>query len=243
VPWYRLIDPPEDHEDEATSYLEALERAATPRPETLLELGAGAGHNALYLKKRFRCTLTDISEGMQALSRETNPECEHVLGDMRTLRLGREFDTLFVHDAVMYMTNEADLEAVAKTAFVHTRPGGAALFAPDHVRENFRVSTSHGGEDGEHRSLRYLEWTWDPNPTDTTYVCEYAYLLRESDGSSRVEHDRHIEGLFARADWLRLLYEAGFEPSVLPSEHSELGYECEVFVGKKAIAVRGAGAS
>src|SRR5262245_11287120 len=111
VPWYRLIDPAKDHLDEATAYREALERAPTPRPETLLELGGGAGNNALYLKQRFRCTLTDISEPMQALSRETNPECEHVLGDMRTLRLERRFDCVFVHDAVMYMTSVRDLEA------------------------------------------------------------------------------------------------------------------------------------
>ena len=38
----------------------------------------------------------------------------------------------------------------------------------------------------------------------------------------RVTHDRHIHGLFGRADWLRLLREAGFEPALRPFEHSEL---------------------
>jgi len=52
------------------------------------------------------------SEPMQALSRALNPECEHVLGDMRTLRLGRAFDVAFVQDAVMYMTSEEDLLAL-----------------------------------------------------------------------------------------------------------------------------------
>jgi ubiquinone/menaquinone biosynthesis C-methylase UbiE len=88
VPWYRLVDPHQDHEGEAASYREGFERAV-PGAETLLELGAGAGHNAFHLKQRFRCTLTDLSREMQALSRELNPECEHSLGDMRELRLGR----------------------------------------------------------------------------------------------------------------------------------------------------------
>jgi hypothetical protein len=35
-------------------------------------------------------------------------------------------------------------------------------------------------------------------------------------------HDRLIEGLFSRDDWLRWLAEAGFEPSVAPIEHSEV---------------------
>jgi len=51
---------------------------------TVLELGSGAGHNALHLKPHARCTLTDVSEEMLGLSRELNPECEHLLGDMRT---------------------------------------------------------------------------------------------------------------------------------------------------------------
>jgi hypothetical protein len=37
-----------------------------------------------------------------------------------------------------------------------------------------------------------------------------------------VIHDRHIEGLFPRATWLRLLKAAGFAASVIPFDHSEL---------------------
>ena len=40
-----------------------------------------------------------------------------------------EFDAVFVHDAIAYMTTEDDLRKVMETAFVHCRPGGAALFA------------------------------------------------------------------------------------------------------------------
>ena len=99
VPWYRLLDPTPDHADEAESYRTALERATSRPPETLLDLGAGAGNNAFHLKRRFRCTLADRSQPMLGLSRPLNPDCEHVLGDMRTLRLGRTFDTVLVHDA------------------------------------------------------------------------------------------------------------------------------------------------
>jgi SAM-dependent methyltransferase len=215
VPWYRLVDPPADHFDEAESYREALERAASPTPEKLLELGAGAGHNASYLKRRFRCTLTDLSEDMLNLSRTLNPECEHIAGDMRTLRLHRSFDAVLVHDAVSYMTSEADLAAAARTAFVHTRPGGAALFAPDELRENFRESTILlEGQEGT-RALRGLEWTWDPDPSDDTCLAEFALLLRDGD-QVRAVHDRHLVGLFSRDTWLRVLREAGYEVELTP---------------------------
>ena len=63
-------------------------------------------------------------------------------------------------------------------------------------------------------ALRYLEWTWDPDPDDTQYTVDYAYLLRDADGSVRVVHDRHVEGLFPRAQWLQILADVGFEARV-----------------------------
>jgi SAM-dependent methyltransferase len=220
--WWPLMSAPHDYAEEAAGYQRILLEASGIPARTLLELGSGGGNNASHLKARFSLVLVDRSPGMLRVSRALNPECEHVEGDMRTVRLNRQFDAVFVHDAVVYMTTEADLRRAIETAYVHCKPGGAALFAPDHVRENFRPSTDHGGHDDGQRGLRYLEWTWDPDPADTTYLVDYSYLLRDSDGSIRVEWDRHTEGLFARADWLRLLAGAGFQPKVVPVDHSEL---------------------
>jgi hypothetical protein len=156
---------------------------------------------------------------------------------MRTLRLGRRFDAVFIHDAVSYMATEADLRAAMETAFLHCEPGGVALFAPDHVRETFTPSTSHGGHDApDGRGLRYLEWGWDPDPGDTSCVTEYVFLLRERDGAVRAVHDRHVEGLFPRADWLRWLSQTGFDPVVVPVEHSELEPgQYEVFAARRPL--------
>jgi len=224
APWFHLLTAPEDYAEEAETYRRLLADACDRPPRTVLELGSGGGNNASHMKAHFQMTLTDVSPQMLDLSRTINPELEHIQGDMRTLRLGREFDAVFVHDAVVYLTSEEDLAAAIQTAFIHTRPGGAALFAPDHIRENFHPSTDHGGHDGpDGRSLRYLEWTWDPDPADTTYTVDFAYLLREADGTVHVEQDRHIEGLFPRATWLQLLTAAGFaDARSVPFEHSDL---------------------
>ena len=64
---------------------------------------------------------------------------------MRTVRLGRAFDAVLVHDAVDYMTTEAELGQVIETAFVHCRPGGIAVFVPDHVAETFQAASGGGG--------------------------------------------------------------------------------------------------
>ena len=234
--WWPLLSAPADYEEEARFYGQALAAACDHPPRTVLELGSGGGNNASHLKRRFEMVLVEPSAGMRKVSAALNPECEHIPGDMRTVRLGRQFDAVFVHDAVCYMATEADLRSAIETAFMHCRPGGAALFAPDYVRENFKPSTDHGGEDSPRDSggFRYLEWVWDPDPSDTSYLVDYVFAMRMADGSVRVEHDRHLEGLFARDVWLRLLSDAGFEPRVLPFEHSELEPGShEVFVAKR----------
>jgi SAM-dependent methyltransferase len=209
VPWYQLLDPAEDHADEVAAYQAAFERAC-PDAKTLLELGAGAGNNAFHLKRRYRCTLSEPSREMQALSLAQNPDCEHLGGDMRTLRLERTFDVVLVHDAIMYMTDEAQLRAAIETAFVHTRPGGAVVFAPDILRENFHESTDvHESARGP-RELRCLEWVWDPDPQDSSFTVEYAFLLREH-GEVQAIHDRHVEGMFGTETWLSLFASVGFQ--------------------------------
>jgi len=220
--WWPLLSAPEDYAEEAEFYRRLLVAESAMPLETLIELGCGGGNNASHLKKHFRMTLVDRSPGMLAISQRLNPECEHTEGDMRSVRLGRAFDAIFVHDAIDYMSSETDLRQALATAFVHCKPGGVALFAPDHTRETFRPGTDHGGHDGDGRSLRYLEWTWDPDPSDTTYLVDFAYLLREADGQVRGEYDRHVHGLFAREDWLRLLREAGFRARGVPFEHSTI---------------------
>jgi SAM-dependent methyltransferase len=231
--WFHLLTAPEEYEEEAAIYRETIRRFA-PQARTLLELGSGGGNNASHLKREFEMTLTDLSPEMLQVSRGLNPELEHVQGDMRTLRLERLFDAVFVHDAVMYMTTLDDLRAAMRTAFVHCRPGGAVLLAPDAIRETFRPATDCGGNDRGGRGLRYLEWSWDPDPADTTFQVEYAYLLRDADGSVRSVQDRHVVGLFGREEWLGALRAEGFAAHALPFEHSELPTGAtEMFVGVK----------
>jgi len=232
--WWPVLSPPAEYVDEAAFYGDTLVAACERPPRTVLELGSGGGSNASHLKARFSMVLVDIAPGMLAVSRMLNPDCEHVEGDMRTVRLDRLFDAVFVHDAICYMTTEADLRMVIETTFVHCRAGGAALFAPDYVRENFQPGTDHGGDDNETHGLRFLEWRWDPDPDDQTYQVDYAYLLRTPDGLVCVEHDRHIEGLFPRAVWLRLLADAGFHPEIIPLVHPDLEPGAhDVFIARK----------
>jgi SAM-dependent methyltransferase len=232
APWFHLLTHPSDYEEEADFITRVIDAVADGPATTLLELGSGGGNNASHLEARFQCTLTDVSEPMLELSRSLNPECEHLQGDMRTLRLGREFDAVLAHDAISYMTTEDDLRAAILTSAAHLRPGGVAVFLPNASRETLTLGADHGGHDGDDgRSLRYLEWTRDDDPSDDTYQVDFTVVLREEGEPTRVVYELHTEGLFADATWRRLIEDAGLEV-VEPGVDDPNAGEHAVFVGR-----------
>ncbi len=219
-----FITPRTDYKKEAGIYSEILLKH-NPKTKTLLELGCGAGNNAYYLKKRFKMTLTDASNNMIALSKKLNRSCEHVVGDMRTIRLKKQFDAVFIHDSLSYMTTRKDLFRAIKTAYFHCVPGGCALFVPDFFKETFRARTSHGGSDRGNSGARYLEWVYDPHPSDNVYFSEFAVLFKSKSGRVSSLYERHKLGIFSRQEWLNLLGAVGFEGRFICAPYNQEGIE------------------
>jgi ubiquinone/menaquinone biosynthesis C-methylase UbiE len=210
--WWPLFSPPVHYVEEAADVLPTIMSAPDMPPRTLLELGCGGGSLASHLKAHIQLTLTDRSPDMLVVSRAVNPECEHVPGDMRTLNLGREFDAVMIHDAIMYLTEPESLRAAFATAHRHCRSGGAVVILPDCVTETLEPRTENGGEDGaDGRALRWLEWVWDPNRDDHTFKAAYSFLFRDPDGRVTVDMDEHTLGVFSRAEWQQWLGDAGFD--------------------------------
>jgi SAM-dependent methyltransferase len=234
APWWPLCSAPEDYREESEIYRKALLANSARKPRTLLELGSGGGNNASHLKTHFKMTLVDLSPGMLAVSRALNPECEHVRGDMRRVRLDRLFDGVFVHDAIDYMTTLTQLRQAVATAYVHCRAGGVALFVPDWTADRFRSTSSHGGHDRGSKGLRYLEWIIDHDPHDGRYTLYMSYLLREGKRVRQVALDVHQCGLFSEADWLGTIRDVGFVPKTLAYGPSNWERHAQVmFVGTK----------
>ena len=135
---------------------------------------------------------------MLALSRTLNPECEHLEGRHADAPPRSQFDVVFIHDAIGYLTTEDDLSAAIETAAVHVRPGGVVILTPDATTEIFNPRTDKGGHDGEDgRSLRYLEWIHPT--TGSTYDVDYLIIARGPGEELRVVHDRHTLGVCSRA--------------------------------------------
>jgi SAM-dependent methyltransferase len=232
--WYYLVTHPDDYEEEAGIFHATFQEHTRIPIRTMLELGSGGGANALYLKRHYELTLTDLSERMLAQSKTINPGLRHVVGDMRSIRLGEVFDAVFVHDAVAYMTSEADLGAAIVTAAAHLKPGGMVLIVPDDVADTYEPREEQiGGHDIGDRSLRYVESHGPLREGSPVVEVHFSYTMREADGTERVADDVHQTGVFPRSTWMRLIEGAGLEALALPYVHSEVDRMMDMFVGFK----------
>ena len=208
---WQLMSPPEDYYKEAQYWLRELRARLTPGRRRILDLGTGGGHNLHHLTGEFDATAVDLSEAMLAHSRRLNPGVEHHVGDMRTVRLGETFDAVLVHDAIDYLTTEADLLAVFATARAHLRPGGVLIVAPDHYTETFAppLVDYEIRRDAE-TELTYVEYSTDLDPNDTAIETTFVFFIKRN-GNLSVEMDSHTMGLFPIATWESLLRTSGFE--------------------------------
>ena len=187
--------------------------------------------NLSYLTDQFDAVAVDLSPQMLEQAKLLNPGVEFHVGDMRTVRLGRTFDAVIIHDAISYLRTEDDLRAALATARAHLREGGVFITSPDWFRESFTdPAVSTGTNTDGVTTFTQIEYTYDPDPSDTTIESLMWYLIRDADGL-RVEHDCHVLGLFPLATWERLIAEAGFEFERLPYDVHDNARESWLLVG------------
>jgi hypothetical protein len=73
---------------------------------------------------------------------------------MRSIRLGRVFGCVLLHDAVSDMVSREHLAKAIHRTYTHTAPGGVASFQPSFVAETFAPGTETGDSDGRTAARR-----------------------------------------------------------------------------------------
>ena len=116
-----LLADPAEYEDEARVYVDLIKRTAAEPPHTLLHLGSGAGGHDRIFKRHFAVTGVDLSLGMLNKARAANPDIEYIEGDMRTLRLNRQFDAVAIPDGIDYMVSLDDVRQAIQTSVEHLK--------------------------------------------------------------------------------------------------------------------------
>lgn len=232
-----LADPAE-YEDEVAAYVELIQQSAAEPPRTLLHVGSGAGGHDWVFKRSFTVTGVDLSLGMLNKARATHPDIEYLEGDMRTLRLNRQFDAVAIPDSIDYMASLADLQQAIQTAVEHLKAGGILLVVGK-TEETFQNNSfAYSGEkSGVHVTL--LENNYINPFRPNTYEATLVYLIRQQ-GELTIHTDRQVLGLFAQATWDKVFNDAGLTMRRMTLDHiydkyllGNAEYPLTIFVGQK----------
>jgi SAM-dependent methyltransferase len=225
-------------EVEAADYVELIKRNSSRPPGTLLHLGCGAGGHDAIFKRHFAVTGVDISHGMLDKARLRHPDVDYIEGDMRTVRLGREFDAVAIPESIDYMISLPELRMAIETAVAHLKPGGI-LLAVGKTREIFR--DNNFGYTGEQENLHVtlLENNYINRYRPDTYEATLVYLIRRR-GELTIHTECHVLGLFSQEAWDKVFVEVGVSVTETDLDGTYekylLGggkYPLKIFIGRK----------
>lgn len=202
--YYDLLYRDKDYSGEA-DYVKALIEKHRPGARTVLDLGCGTGRHASLLAERgYEVVGVDRSPAMLAEARAravSGGRTEFVEGDLRTLRLQREFDVVISLFHVMsYQTTNADLLAALATLRAHLAPGGLFIFdcwygpAVLNLRPSVRVLRL---EDDAIAVTRLAEPV--PYPNENRVDVRYHVFVRDKQTSevSELKEEHAMRYLFA----------------------------------------------
>lgn len=130
---------------------------ALPKGASVLDLGCGAGSPvALHMVKcGMRVTGIDSSPTFISLCRERLPDQEWMVGDMRTLSLGRLFDGVLAWDSFFHLTYEDQRRMFAIFA---SHAAASALLMFNSGPAHGEAIGSYRGEPLYHASLAATEY-------------------------------------------------------------------------------------
>jgi len=233
-----LLADPVDYEDEVAGYVDLIKQNSSHAPYTLLHLGCGAGGHDTIFKKHFAVTGVDISRGMLDRARLRHPDVEYIDGDMRTVRLSREFDAVVIPDSIDYMGSLPELRMAIETAVAHLNPGGILLVVGK-TREIFRGNNFAYTGEQEDLHVTLLENNYINRYRPNTYEATLVYLIRRR-GELAIHTECHVLGLFLQEVWEKVFTEAGLslQETDLDGTYDKylLGggeYPLKIFIGRK----------
>lgn len=197
-----------EYENEVGEYINMIKSAAKKPVHTVLHLGCGAGGHDRYFKKHLKVTGVDISVGMLNKAKAVNPEIEYIEGDMRTIRLDRQFDCVVIPDSIDYMVSLDELKQAMQTSAIHLKPGGVLLIVGK-TEETFKNNNFAytGVKDDIHVTL--LENNYINPYVSNTYEITMVYLIRHK-GKLTKYIEESVAGLFSQSTWDNALRKSGF---------------------------------
>ena len=218
-----------DYLDEAVRLQNLIIKYLESEGNSLLDVACGTGLHLKNLKGDFSCTGVDISKSMLKIARKNAKGATFKEADMKTLRLGKQFDVIIcLLSSIGYVKTAASLEKTIRNFSKHLKKGGLALIEPSHAKSVYvngepRITTFNG-KDAKIARVNFTKFR------QATAVLNMHILIADRGKDAKYFVDRHELGVFGINNTLRIMKAAGLKSKYLKNG---LMPGRELFVGIK----------
>ena len=218
-----------DYLDEAVRLQNLIIKYLESEGNSLLDVACGTGLHLKNLKDDFSCTGVDISKSMLKIARKNAKGVTFKEADMKTLRLGKQFDVIIcLLSSIGYVKTAASLEKTIRNFSKHLKKGGLALIEPSHAKSVYvngepRITT-YNGKDAKIARVNFTKFR------QATAVLNMHILIADRGKDAKYFVDRHELGIFGINNTLRIMKAAGLKSKYLKNG---LMPGRELFVGIK----------
>jgi len=218
-----------DYLDEAVRLQNLIIKYSESGGNSLLDVACGTGLHLKHLKDDFSCTGVDISKSMLKIARKNVKGVTFKEADMKTLRLGKQFDVIMcLLSSIGYVKTAVSLEKTIWNFSKHLKKGGLALIEPSHAKSVYVSGephiTTYDGKDVKIARVNVTKFR------QATAVLSMHILIAERGKDAKYFVDRHELGLFGINNTLRIMKAAGLKSKYLKNG---LMPGRELFVGIK----------
>jgi ubiquinone/menaquinone biosynthesis C-methylase UbiE len=227
--YYDKINSHRDYLDEAVRLQNLIIKYAESGGNTLLDVACGTGLHLKFLKDDFSCVGVDISKAILKIARKNAPGVVFKEADMRTLKLGKQFDVVTcLLSSIGYVKTEANLQRTMRNFSLHLKKGGVALIEPSYpdaayVKGEPRLSTY----DGKDTKIARVNVT---KLRTATALLSMHIIIADRGKEAAYVVDKHELGLFGINRTLKIMTAAGLKSRYLKNG---LMPGRELFVGVK----------
>jgi SAM-dependent methyltransferase len=199
-----------------TAELHRLIEESRPGAKTLLDVACGTGAHLAELRRWYEVEGVDLSPAMLAVARRRVSGIPLHQADMRTLDLGRSFDTVIcLFSSIGYVTDPAEMRSAVARLAAHVAPGGVLVLdgwvRPDEWHDRFRPEPDIAHDD----EALVVRLAFARRERDITNL-DMHHLVQTAGGIDYFV-ENHKLALTPTADYVSAVEIAGLSARVIPN--------------------------